>query len=138
MKQRFVPFLPAIAWFIIINILLLLPGKDLPKDPFLEEIYFDKWVHISIFGMLTFLAAYPLIKLKKLSPKILLNITIASILYGILMEYAQKYLTADRAFDIYDMIADAAGCSLAYFFLKWLMTKNYTAKQSGVQATTKR
>ena len=101
-----------------------MPGKDLPKDPFLEEIYFDKWVHIGLFGMFTFLVAYPFIKLKIISQKILFSITIASIFYGILMEYAQKYLTADRAFDIYDMIADAAGCIFTYFFLLWTMNKN--------------
>ena len=42
LKQSFIAFIPAIAWFITSFILLTLPGSDIPKYNFLEKIYFDK------------------------------------------------------------------------------------------------
>ena len=91
----------------------------MPQATFLDEIYFDKWVHAGLFGMLTLLCVYPFLKTEKLTPKLLSFITAACTLYGIIMEYAQRYLTADRAFDISDMISDAAGCAGAFLFIIW-------------------
>lgn len=130
MQLRFISFVPATMWVILIAVLLLLPGQDLPTASFLDEIYFDKWVHVGLFGMLTILFAYPFLKVEKLTGKLLLLITALCIVYGILMEYAQKYFTTDRAFDISDMIADACGCIGAFLFIIWfkkrrkLNTKN--------------
>ena len=47
--------IPAIGWFIVSLILLCLPGSAIPKYPWLSAIYADKWVHIFMFGMLSFL-----------------------------------------------------------------------------------
>lgn len=125
MKLRFVSFIPAIVWFFLINVLLLIPGSDLPQEPFWEEIYFDKWIHIGLFGGLTFLLSIPLFKSIKYTSKLIFQITVACSLYGILMEFVQEYFTTDRAFDISDMIADAMGCIIAYYFVKWIKRKYY-------------
>lgn len=116
-------FIPGTIWFILVNILLLIPGKDLPNDPFLEMIYFDKWVHIGLFGMLTFLFSYPFLRAGKYSSKTFFRIMLICLFYGIAMEYVQKYFTEDRAFDIDDMIADGAGCVAAFYFIEWLKAK---------------
>ena len=39
-----------------------LPGSDMPKVGWLDKIYFDKWVHIGMFGVLTFLFCCPFYK----------------------------------------------------------------------------
>ena len=113
-------FIPAIIWFIIVTILLCLPGKDVPDESWLNIIYFDKWVHAGLFGGLTFFCSLPFIFNFKATKKLLILIAILSAFYGVLMEYAQKYLIPDRDFDYYDMMADAAGCVIAYFLLVYI------------------
>ena len=41
---------------------------------------------------------------------------ILGILYGLLMEFVQKYFIPHRSFDLYDVLADATGCIIGYFF----------------------
>ena len=123
MKPKFIYFLPAIIWFLLIFTLLMLPGDDLPKEDFLSVIYFDKWVHAGLFGGLVFLVSYPLRNSIGYKSLFYLNIVMAAIGYGIAMEFAQKYLTADRDFDVNDMIADAVGAILGYFFFRFVALK---------------
>src|SRR6478672_5501393 len=53
-------FIPGIAWFFILLVLLCLPGDDLPdSDWWLDKIYFDKWVHTGLFGLLAALFMAP-------------------------------------------------------------------------------
>ena len=61
-KIPIIKFLPGIAWFFIILVLICLPGGDIPKAGWLDKIYFDKWVHTGLFGVLTFLFCWPLYK----------------------------------------------------------------------------
>src|SRR5215831_9434534 len=100
MKIKVIQFIPAVIWFIIANILFFMPGRDLPTSGFLEEIYFDKWVHIGLFSGLTFLTAYPFIKVRRSTKKLLLKISILFILYGVSVEFIQKYFASERSFDI--------------------------------------
>lgn len=123
MKLKPVYFIPVIAWFIIANILLLMPGKDIPEITFLNQIYFDKWVHIGLFAGLTFLTAFPFIKSGRCSKGLLLKTGILFILYGILIEYLQKYYASDRTFDITDMVADTVGCIVGCVSANWLFTR---------------
>ena len=123
MKIKVIQFVPAITWFIIANILFFMPGQDLPSSGFLEEIYFDKWVHIGLFSGLVFLTAYPFIRAGHSTKKLLLKISILFIIYGISVEFVQKYFASGRSFDITDMIADAVGCCLGYLVSFWLIKR---------------
>jgi hypothetical protein len=123
MKLKLSQFLPAIIWFIIANILFLMPGDDVPTSSFLDEIYFDKWVHAGLFGGIVFLTAYPFIKMGRLSKKLLIKISIAGICYGIFIEILQKYVAIERDFDYTDILADAVGCLLGYLASLWLQRK---------------
>ncbi len=121
MKPSFVKFIPAIFWFLLITILLCLPGKDIPKVDFLDYINFDKFVHAGLFCGLVFFTFLPF-NLLDLSftkkRKIIVKIAIAATLYGIAMEFVQKYFIPGRSFDITDMIADGVGAFLPYWFQK--------------------
>jgi len=120
MKIKPAQFIPAIIWFIIANILFLMPGNDVPTASFLDAIYFDKWVHAGLFASLTFLTAYPFIKAGRSTKKLLIKISIAYAFYGVLIEFAQKYWAYERDFDVNDMIADATGCAIGYIICNWL------------------
>ena len=114
MKPRLTSFIPAAIWFVITTFLLVIPGADIPKANFLDEIYFDKWVHIGLFAGLTFLTAYPFISKQVASKKLLIKICTSFIIYGVLMEFVQKFWASERTFDGWDMLADATGCCAGF------------------------
>ena len=116
MKPKFTLFIPAIVWVIIVTVLLVLPGPDIPEVSFLDIIYFDKWVHAGLFGGMTFLFSFPFIKNLVSTKKLLIYIAIACALYGVIMEYVQEFFVFERDFDYWDMAADTVGCIIAYLF----------------------
>jgi VanZ like family len=115
-------FIPGIAWFFIVLILMCLPGDDLPKiDNWFHMIYGDKWIHMGVFGLLAFLFMYPVSKtpagLKK-KGSIFLWIMVAGSVYGISTELIQKYFIPGRSFDLLDWAADSLGALIAYVFCR--------------------
>jgi len=109
-----------IAWLVGTTILLCLPGNDLPDIGWVEKWHVDKLIHITLFFGLVFLYANRIVQYDKRMKRIGW-IVVAGILYGIAMEFLQKYLIPHRSFDVDDMIADAVGCCLAWFwqYKKW-------------------
>ncbi len=120
MRLKAIHFVPAIVWFIIANILFLMPGPDVPSIGFLDEIYFDKWVHAGLFCGLTCLIAFPFVKAGFFSKRLLIIISISCALYGVLIEFLQKYVAFERDFDVFDMVADTTGCVIGYIAASWL------------------
>ncbi len=123
MKLKSSLFIPVITWFIIANILFFLPGEDLPEVTFLDKIFFDKWVHIGLFAGLVFLTAYPFIKEGICNKMLLIKIITFFVIYGVLVEFIQKYFASDRSFDYTDMIADACGCIAGSLFSMWVVRR---------------
>lgn len=111
-KNRF--FLPAIVWFFISIVLLTLPGSSFPKEDLLDKLWFDKWIHIAMFGIMAVLFCWGLSKQEIFPKKIkshFILVGIFCLLYGIAMEFVQKCWVPNRSFDIGDIIADGAGCA---------------------------
>ena len=112
-------FIPAIVWLIISTILLTIPGSALPQENWLGKIWFDKWVHIGMFSIMVFLCCWAIHKRlaenKKLTT-VFLFIGLGCLLYGIGMEFVQKYFVANRSFDGGDIIADAVGCTIGFLY----------------------
>jgi len=116
---QFKKFIPAIAWFFVILVLICIPGKDLPKVNWLDNIDFDKIVHIGVFGILTVLFCFPFYKTYfTKSRKILYFIIIALlvILWGFTTELIQKYFIEGRTYDLFDWLADSIGAIIAFFY----------------------
>ena len=107
--------LPAFFWTMLITILCLMPGKDLPS---VSIVNFDKFVHISFFGMLN------LLYLRwgvfgnglKLSP---IKITIFTIFYGGMIEVVQGTFYTDRHADLMDFIANSVGALIALYCIRF-------------------
>jgi VanZ family protein len=114
---NFKKFLPGIAWFFVVLILLCIPSRGLPKaNTLFSYIYLDKWVHAGLFGVLSFLWMHPIVKsgLNKTKKRITITIiAIISSLWGLATEYIQKYYIPGREFDWLDWAADSAGILLA-------------------------
>jgi hypothetical protein len=126
MKSQKIPFkkfLPGIAWFFIVGTLTLMPGSDIPEVGWLDKIKnFDKVVHAGLFGGLTFLFCLPYFKSffshhQKIN--YFIRVSLAAIVWGITIEFLQKYFVPGRSFDLTDWIADSFGVLIAL----WLCIK---------------
>jgi VanZ family protein len=94
-------------------------GKKIPHSGIFSIPNFDKFVHASLFGMQVLLACFPFFRSNSASARLFFKITIGVVLYGIAMEFVQKYFTTDRAFDFWDMLADAVGAFTGYLCMSF-------------------
>src|SRR5437660_813762 len=105
-KIPFKKFIPGIACFILIFILVTFPGNDIPKISFLDEISFDKLVHIGMFGILAILFCWPFYKSQVPSEKRIRYFIIIALLtsaWGYGAELIQKFwVSICRSYDLYD------------------------------------
>lgn len=92
---------------------------------------FDKLVHAGLFGMLVLLTIFPFFRSKYGSSGLFLKITLLAILYGVAMEFVQKYFTADRDFDVWDMVADSFGAIVGLIWMN-MRYKRFLRKQAVV------
>lgn len=103
-------------WLTLTTILLVMPGNAFPKVGLFSQIpYFDKWVHIFLFGVLTALS------LKAIRPSKfwgMLLLLVFILLYGVITEYVQLFFTTSRSFDGQDIVADGIGAMLGWILYR--------------------
>ena len=110
-------FLILIAYFVFVSILFLLPGSAFPKNNWLTQIHFDKWVHIAIFFILAILISWSF-NFKNAGSLIIVFFILAG--YGIIVEVVQDQYVINRSFDIWDWVADLAGATAAILYWWWV------------------
>jgi len=101
----------ATLWTLLIFILCLMPGKDLPE---VNVPFIDKWTHFVLFGTFSFLwlCGFPKRKFGHLA-----LVFIISIALGWLIECLQGYFVSlGRSKDIMDAVADGIGGLLGILF----------------------
>jgi VanZ family protein len=111
-----------ISWSVLILILTLLPGSDMPKTDLLS---FDKIAHLGIFSVLVILLIigfkkqYDFRFLKTNAEKAALGL---ALIYGVVIEVLQIFVPG-RGFEWFDVLANAMGIGLGYgifyFIYKW-------------------
>ncbi len=116
-----------IAEFVLVFVLLSLPGNEFnDHTSWISKImalpFADKVVHMGLFGSLALSLFFHLELLtdkRYKSTRAKAIALIICILYGIGMEYYQKYYVPNRGFEVLDMLADAMGalCALPLFEL---------------------
>ena len=115
-------FIPGIAWFFLVLVLICLPGLELPTvNDWLGKIYFDKWIHVGLFTILAFLFMLPILKSKLPETEkwsYVIKIAIATSIWGLTTEIIQKFFVPGRSFDIFDWSADSLGALIALLFSK--------------------
>jgi hypothetical protein len=131
MTNSFKTLVWVIFEFVLIFILLRMPGSDIEGTSWISLIlnlpYADKVIHMGLFGSLALsiffhFDQYSNISFQSIRTKAVS--LIACILYGIGMEYYQKYFVPSRSFDVIDMLADAIGALLALPFFN--IVKHYS------------
>ena len=111
----------ALVWLIIMSVLFFLPGSALPKEHWLDAIHFDKWVHVGLFAVLVFLWRSSFNQEFKNYNWMLL---LSALLYGLAVEFIQKYWVPNRSFDLYDVLADSIGSVVGLFvWLRYIKNK---------------
>lgn len=133
LKKYFAALYIPIIWTLTIGILMCLPGKMLPSEAGFSIPQFDKLVHMGLFGGFVFLWSLWLRK-RVDNPVVLLRwffvfYVIANV-YGIGMEYVQKYWIPGRDYDLADMIADMIGAGLAYGVVHLVLLLPSVSKKS--------
>jgi VanZ family protein len=109
-------YAPAIGWGIVIFILSIIPGKDIPQiaSPW-DLVKMDKLVHMTIYGILMW-------QILRVSSKIhrttsdgfqsvgyWLKAAVFCSLYGLFLEWVQETFCEGRAFELYDALANSIG-----------------------------
>jgi VanZ family protein len=112
--------LPALLWTILIFVLLAMPGNMLPNEKHFTVPQLDKFVHIFLFGSFVFLWSFYFAAKGENDhlKKTFLRTMIVACLYGIAMEFIQKYFIPNRDFDIYDIAADCAGALCGFIVVR--------------------
>ena len=116
-----------VAEIVIVFILLSLPGNNFhTTSKWFGDFPIDKLVHVCLFGSLSFSFFVHFEKtnnrkLKTVRAKAI--VLIFCIIYGIGMEFYQKYFVPSRGFEVNDMLADAIGAILALPLFNWLNNK---------------
>ncbi len=114
-------YLPAVGWIILILFLCTLPGSAIPKASIFDQMHIDKVVHFVLFGSTVVLLAYGYYRQKGVvSKRALLLLVLAATLYGLAIEFIQKYLVANRSFDLYDLLADGVGAATGALVFWWI------------------
>jgi VanZ family protein len=105
----------AMAWTLIIFLLMILPPNRIPNQGLFGIKHLDKVVHICLFGGFVWLWFMSKVNSEKTSvnTRILSRLFLISTLYGIGMEFVQYFFT-DRDFDIWDIAADIIGAAIAW------------------------
>lgn len=124
-KIRFRQFLPAIIWFLLVCILVFMPGNDVPQIGWMKNLPIDKAVHLILFGVLFLLFMIPVWKsslCRKKKQRWLIIIAFSVSLWGIITEIIQHYYIAGRTFDLWDWVADTTGVLVSIYIVLFLMS----------------
>jgi VanZ family protein len=98
-----------ILWCLVIFVLCTLPGDDLPKNG-LQIPHLDKFVHFTMFYIMSILLCAELRFQTNLSYKRIMLISISLVVfYGAAIELLQNYVFVYRSGDYYDLLFDALG-----------------------------
>jgi VanZ family protein len=119
-------FIPGIAWFLFVAVLVCIPGEDLPSAPYLDIISFDKMVHAALFGGIVFffcMAFKKSVISRQEKLAFFIKIAMATCVWGITTELIQKYFIPGRQFDWFDWAADSFGALVAFFVSVFFFAK---------------
>ena len=97
-------------WLIVLTVLLLLPGKDIPSIQWDIGIPIDKVVH---FFSLFIATSCFLLSIHWEENKHRFKIILGLLSYAVIMEFVQSWLQASRAFEPEDILANLLGVATA-------------------------
>lgn len=112
-------FLLAFGWTALIFLLCCTPGRYVPTAHWLDLLSFDKFVHASIFFVLTILWLNYAMSQQRKVPGPAILIIVGCVAYGGILEVLQATVFSQRSGDWFDFIANTFGCLMAW----WLFSR---------------
>ena len=102
----------AIGWTVLIAVLCLVKFTNLPS---IGVSGADKYVHFTLHFVFTLLwGFYFSLKLNEITISKIVRVVLLSICYGILIEILQETCTTTRHADIFDVLANLSGATVAF------------------------
>ena len=101
-----------------------MPGSAFPQETWYSRIWLDKWVHIGLFAVLVICWCWALKGRPTGKQQLFMWMAIIAFLYGIGMEFVQKFWVPNRSFDPGDVVADGVGAVAGV----WFSWKRYIKK----------
>jgi VanZ family protein len=102
---------------------MCLPGEDLPPTDWLHINFLDKWAHIVVFGLIVLLFCWPFSNSEfneAQRKNYFIKIAFATAVWGLAIEFIQKYFIPGRSFDLFDWAADSLGALITFFICQKL------------------
>ena len=118
-------FRKSLLWLLIVVILSLIPGGELPRSPRFIP-HFDKLVHFVMYFILIVLFLPPLNKLRP--GKAFLPALIVTLIVGCLLEILQQTLAVNRSGSLTDVAANAAGALAGILVYRYLIAGKKTER----------
>jgi VanZ family protein len=118
-----VHFVPVLVWSVIMFLLFGIPGKSMPELDVWAYFPFDKFAHITVFAIFTFLLAIALKKqygngkIRYHGVKIAL---LCGVSYAVIMEVMQQIFFSGRNFDVYDIVANITGSVIGILIFMYI------------------
>ena len=109
-----------IAWTLIILLVCLMPGDNLPSSSFLSFKGSDKLIHTTLYLVLIILVGKGLLKYFNSSysrNRIIVIAFLYCLFLGVGIEFIQSVFVAGRGGDVLDVLANAAGASIGVVVL---------------------
>ena len=115
----------AVAYTLVLAIFSLVQLSGLSSVGFFSFLKFDKVLHFLAYFVLSSLWFYVFyLKFNHNKIKSLLIASIASIIFGIIIEILQTLITNTRVADKYDVLANVSGVSLTVFIILFLKIRD--------------
>ncbi|MBX3164773.1 MAG: VanZ family protein [Bacteroidetes bacterium] len=111
----------SILWAGVIFMLCATPGQYIPTANWLELLSFDKFVHASVFFVLTALWLLVALKYRQSKTTAWLYFLLC-VVYGGALEMMQATVFSNRSADWQDMVANTLGCVVALWLFKKIKT----------------
>jgi|SaaInlStandDraft_5_1057022.scaffolds.fasta_scaffold63853_3 VanZ family protein len=109
-----------IAWTLIILLVCLMPGDNLPSSSFLSFKGSDKLIHTTLYLVLIILVGKGLVNYFKSSysrSRIIVIAFLYCLFLGVGIEFIQSVFVAGRLGDVFDVLANAIGSSIGVVIL---------------------
>ena len=116
----------AISWTILIAVLCLVKFTDLPSFGVSGA---DKYVHFTLHFVFTLLWGFNFwIKLNEIIISKIVRVVLLSLCYGIVIEILQEIVTNTRHADVFDVLANSAGATIALLFFVLIKKRKFKEK----------
>ncbi|NBU80512.1 MAG: VanZ family protein [Flavobacteriaceae bacterium] len=116
----------AVSWTILIAVLCLMKFTDLPSFGVCSA---DKYVHFTLHFVFTLLwGFYFWLKLDQIIIPKIARVVLLSLCYGVMIEILQEIATKTRHADIFDVLANSAGATIALLFFVLIKKTKFEEK----------